>query len=286
LRSLGYLSGSARLKASYTVADDPKNLISVDRDLHRCVDLYQRGDLAGAVALARRIVRERPGMSIAYQNLGFLLRQAEQAPEALSVYSEAVRRGVADDELVNNFALALCESGRAPEAVRLLESAPGREDDPERWNALGVAQSDSGRPKEALDAFGRALAIDPENVESIEDRGIVHLRAGNLAAAGEDFRRALAIDAELPRAWNGLGVALARSGDESEAIRAWTRAVALDPRLYDALFNLGLTAGRHGMRREARDALRQFVATAPRAAYAADLTKARQLLRALEASGS
>jgi arylsulfatase A-like enzyme/Flp pilus assembly protein TadD len=285
LRSLGYLSGSAAVKSRYFVGDDPKNLVSIDRQLHECVDLYQRGKLPEAIALGRKVLRERPGMEAGYENLGFLLRRADRSDEALRVYRAAVERGIASEELRSHYALALSESGRTREAVQVLQPLASSSD-PETLNALGIALSDAGRGAEAAKTFERALAEDPGFVEAVQNLGIVRLRADDIAGARDLFRRALARDDKLPRAWNGLGVALAQLGDERGAIEAWNRAVALDPSLYDALFNLGLTAGKNGMRREARSALERFVATAPPGAYRSDIARARGLLKALEGSGS
>jgi arylsulfatase A-like enzyme/Flp pilus assembly protein TadD len=285
LRSLGYLSGSAAVKSRYSVEDDPKNLISIDRQLHECVDLYQRGKLAEAIVLGRAVLRERPGMEAGYENLGFLLRRADRSEEALRVYRAAVERGIASEELRSHYALALSENGRAPEALQILLPLASSTD-PETLNALGIALSDAGRGAEAAKAFDRALAEDPGFVEAVQNLGIVRLRAEDLSGARDLFRRALAQDDKLPRAWNGLGVTLARLGDERGAIEAWDRAVALDPGLYDALFNLGLTAGKNGMRREARAALQKFVATAPPGAYRSDIARARGLLKVLDGLGS
>jgi Flp pilus assembly protein TadD len=281
LKSLGYLSGGAAHKERYTAADDPKNLVGVDREIHDSIDLYQRGDLLGAIASARRVVAERP-MSIGYESLAFLLRQTAEPLQALSVYREAIARGAVTEELQAQYGLALCEAGRPGEAVGLLTPLAGS-DQPETLNALGVAFADSGRGADAVRVFDRVLGLDPENVEAYGNLGIVRLRGDDLPGAREAFRKALAIDPRFPRAWNGLGVVLARLGQEREAIDSWSKAVALDPKLYDALFNLGLTAGKNGMRREARSALERFVATAPRAQYSADVEKAKQLLRALGA---
>jgi arylsulfatase A-like enzyme/Flp pilus assembly protein TadD len=285
LRSLGYLSGQAKLKPRYGPADDPKSLVAVDRDLHACIDLYQRGQLDEATALARKIVRERPTMAIGYENLGFLLRQRGSSPEALAVYRKAVDSGIAGEELIGHYGLALAEAGRGADAIAVLEPLSGTSD-PDTLNALGIAYADAGRPADADRAFVRALERDARNVEAYQNLGIVALRAGKTAEAAGRFREALALDDRLPRAWNGLGVALARLGQEREAIAAWTKAIALDPRLYDALFNLGLTAGKNGMRREARGALERFVATAPASQYRADISRARQMLATLAESGS
>jgi arylsulfatase A-like enzyme/Flp pilus assembly protein TadD len=280
LRSLGYLSGGGPRKERYTAEDDPKNLVKVDRQIHDMIDRYQRGGLLEAIALARRIVAERPTMAVAYESLGFLLRQTERPGDSLAVYQEAVSRGIADEELKATYGLALCEAGKPEEAVRLLSPFTESEQ-PDTLNALGVALADLRRAPEASSIFNRVIALDSENVEAYGNLGIVRLRGGDAAGARDFFRKALDIDARYPRAWNGLGVTMARLGDERGAIECWEKAVALDPKLYDALFNLGLTAGKNGLTEQSRRALERFVATAPASAYRNDIAKARGLLRAL-----
>lgn len=285
LRSLGYLSGRGPLKPNYTAEDDPKTLIGIDQQLHKTVDLYQRGQLDAAIALARQVVAEQPAMAMGYENLGFLLRQAGQSAEAIEVYREAATRGISEEELIRNYALALCEAGRAPEAIRVL--APLSDStDPDTINARGIALSDSGRGPEAKRVLARVLELDPENLEALVNLGIVHLRAGDPKGARDLFRKALSLDSRAARAWNGLGVALLRTGEERASIEAWSKAVALDPKLYDALYNLGLVAGKNGMRREAREAFERFVASAPPAQYGPDIAKARRLLQSLKESGT
>jgi Flp pilus assembly protein TadD len=244
------------------------------------IDRYQRGGLLEAIAIARRIVAERPTMAVAYESLGFLLRQTERPGDSLAVYQEAVSRGIADEELKATYGLALCEAGKPEEAVRLLSPFTESEQ-PDTLNALGVALADLRRAPEASSIFNRVIALDSENVEAYGNLGIVRLRSGDAAGARDFFRKALDIDARYPRAWNGLGVTMARLGDERGAIECWEKAVALDPKLYDALFNLGLTAGKNGLKEQSRRALERFVATAPSSVYRNEITKARGLLRTL-----
>src|SRR5688500_1096801 len=51
LRSLGYVSGAAPQRKAYTEADDLKNLVTIDRDLHRASELFQNGNVPAAIAL-------------------------------------------------------------------------------------------------------------------------------------------------------------------------------------------------------------------------------------------
>ncbi len=285
LRSLGYLAGSAVRKDKYTEADDPKTLIGVDRRMHDCVDLYQRGKLPEAIAVARDVVRDQPAMPMGYENLAFVLRRAGATDEALAVYRKAVDTGIAGEELVRQYALALSESGRAPEALQQLARLSGSTD-PDTLNALGIAQSDAGQGAAAEKTFRRVLSIDPKNIEAYENLGIVQLRAEDSRAARDSFEKALSFDAQAARAWNGLGVARLRLGQERAAVDAWKKAVEFDPQLYDALFNLGLVAGKNGLRKESREALERFVAEAPPGQYGPDIAKARNMLRELREAGS
>jgi len=285
LRSLGYLSGGGSAKAKYTAADDPKNLVGVDQQLHQMVDLYQRGQLEEAIGVARKVVADNPSMAIGYENVGFLLRQGGRTDEALGFYAKAAAAGISDEDLTRHHALALCEAGRPAEALKVL--APlASSDDPETGNARGIALSDAGRDREAQDAFRRVLALDGKNVEALTNLGIVRLRENDARGARDFFERALAGDPAAARAWNGVGVARMRLGDEKGAVVAWQKASELDPKMFDALFNLGLVAGKNGMRREARDALERFVAGAPPSQYGADIEKARGLLRRLAEPGA
>src|SRR5215472_838216 len=120
LRSLGYLSGGGSRKTSFSVEDDPKNLVAVDKEIHESIDRYQRGDLAGAIAVGRKIVRERPNMAVAYENLAFLLRQSASPGEALGAYRAALEKAAPSEELYVQYGLALCEAGRSDEALRIL----------------------------------------------------------------------------------------------------------------------------------------------------------------------
>ena len=285
LRSLGYLAGSAVRKEKYTDADDPKTLIDIDRRMHDCVDLYQRGKLPEAIAVARDVVRDQPTMPMGYENLAFVLRRAGANDEALAVYRKAVDAGIAGEELVRQYALALSESGRAPEALQQLARLSGSTD-PETLNALGIAQSDAGQGAAAEKTFRRVLSIDPRNIEAYENLGIVQLRAEDTRAARDSFEKALSFDNRAARAWNGLGVARLRLGQERAAIDAWKKAVEFDPQMFDALFNLGLVAGKNGLRQESREALERFVAQAPPGQYGPDIAKARNMLRQLGEAGT
>jgi arylsulfatase A-like enzyme/tetratricopeptide (TPR) repeat protein len=283
LRSLGYAGGSAPIKPSYGPEDDPKRLIAMDRQVHRVIDLYQRGRPGEAADLARQLVAARPAMPLGYSLLAEALLQSGRKEEALAAMREAQRRGVASDNLLCQLGLTLAELGRAEEGVEVLRPLAGR-GGPQFLEALAQALSDAGRQQEAAEALRRALAINPDDAAAYEEQGMVELRRERWGAARASSERALKLNDQLPRAWNDLGVALYKLGEPAGALDAWQRAVDLDGSLLDALWNLGTNAAGQGRPEQARRALARFLELAPARDYQADREKARGLLRRLEAA--
>src|SRR4030095_2292408 len=131
-------------------------------------------------------------------------------------------------------------------------------------NALAIAYARSGRTKEALATFERALKIDERNSMIHENIGALRLERGDLKGARGAFERAIAVKPESGQGHAGLAMIAFRNGDLPRAIEEWKRAVALDPTNYDALYNLGRQLARTGQPTAARLYFEQFVERAPR----------------------
>ena len=261
LLSLGYLSGTSA-KTSYTVADDPKNLVGLDRLLHESIAAYQAGDLARALSVARSIVEQRADMEIAQELVAFLLAQNARPDEAIRVLERRVETGRANNAVRIRLGLLLSETGRAREAIPLLKPFTPT-GDPDVLNAYGIALADSGDTQDAVQQFSRILESDPKNARAHQNLGVVALRAGRTDVARTQLERALALDPELPIALNSLGVVEAKAQNYEAAMARWSKAAALDPSQLDALFNLGVIALRVGKRDVARQALRDYLQRAP-----------------------
>jgi arylsulfatase A-like enzyme/Flp pilus assembly protein TadD len=280
LRSLGYLAGRGAAKERFGPEDDPKTLVGIDAQIHEMVDLYQTRHGAEAVALAQRILRERPEMSTGYEYLSFLQGQAGNDSGAIRTLQEAQRRGLLDDRLRSRLGLLLAGVGKPEEALRVL--APlFRSVDPDAWNAIGIARSGAGQTASAVEAFERALSLDPRNAIACQNIGIAFVQAGDFRRALAAFDRAFALNERLPRAWNGRGVALEELGRHAEAVAAWKRAVDLDPAQFDALFNIGVVSAEHADAATARTALQAFLEHVPPSRSPADVMRAKQILARL-----
>jgi len=280
LQSLGYLSGSAPLKARYTEEDDPKRLIDVDRLMIQGIELHRSGRSAEAADAYRAVIARRPDMSLAYRRLAYIQWEAGATTAAITTLRESLAKNGADIDTEVRLGTYLAESGIVAEAIPMLERAAKADPkNTEGLNALGIAYARAGRPGEALALFDRILTIDPRDAFALENAGTVHLQRGDMMAARDAFGRAAANDPRSSRAQAGLGVVALQLNERAEAIEHWRKAVQFDPRNFDALFNLGTELVNAGRVAEARPYLEQFVRTAPPAFYGRDIEKIKGVLR-------
>jgi arylsulfatase A-like enzyme/Tfp pilus assembly protein PilF len=280
LQSLGYLSGSAPRRETYTEADDPKRLIDIDRLMIDGIELHRAGRSAEAMAMYRRVITRRPDMGLAYRRLAYVQWEAGDATGAIATLREALAKNGADADIEIRLGTYLAETGHVEEALPMLERASkAAPENADGANALGIAYARAGRTADAIATFERILSDDPRNSVALENIGTVYLGTGNRAAAQTAFDRALAMNPQSSRATAGLGVLSSEAGRTEQAIAYWRHAVELDPKNFDALFNLASTLVRIGRSEEARPFVTQFIKTAPRGLYGPDVARLEDWLR-------
>jgi tetratricopeptide (TPR) repeat protein len=288
LRSLGYVSGSAPERKIFTEADDLKNLVHVDRDLHTASELYQDGKVQDAIALLNGVIARRPDTADAYISLAHAYWESGQLQPAIATLEKALANGAPDRDVRIRLGIYLAESQTDPaRAIKLLEGLPIS--DVEALNGLGVAYGGARRYADAIQAFKKVLALDTTNGLAYQNLASMVLRQAlaskndsdrpsKLQEAERYARQALDTDPSLPKAHTTLGVILAESGRKPEAIDSWKRAVALDGREFDALYNLTILLLEARQTDEARAYATQFVATAPPALYGPAIEQMRKFL--------
>jgi cytochrome c-type biogenesis protein CcmH/NrfG len=95
---------------------------------------------------------------------------------------------------------------------------------------LGNLYYDNGRHREAAEWYGKALELDPNNVNVRTDRGTSYWNLGQADAALAEFGKSLEIDPTHPQTLYNLGVVyLHGKNNASEARKAWQKLLALHP---------------------------------------------------------
>lgn len=109
----------------------------------------------------------------------------------------------------------------------------------DEWYDLGC-DFESSSPKVALEAYQRAVELDPEHADAHVNLGCLLHEAGRIEEALHHYEKALEAHPEHPAAGYNLGVVLEDMGRADEAIEAYRKAISSNPTLADAYFNLSM----------------------------------------------
>lgn len=103
------------------------------------------------------------------------------------------------------------------------------------WIKLGNDFMDSARYDGAIEAYKKALALDPKDVDVRVDMGTCYRRIGKPKVAVMEFRKAIEINPNHIMAHRNLAVVLAFDmKDGKGAIKEFRKALSLDPNAADA----------------------------------------------------
>ncbi len=169
----------------------------------------------------------------ALNSIGHIHRSRNNMVMAERAYSRSL---VEDpDNVVSLEALGLVylEGERVDAAEQLLKKAVGL--DAKRWRAhtsLGVIADRRGDHAAAIAAYNEALALRPEDMSILNNRGYSYYLAGRYDDAQQDLELA-ARQGGYKRAWLNLGLVYARRGDYADAVALMERVVKPEVALND-----------------------------------------------------
>jgi tetratricopeptide (TPR) repeat protein len=120
----------------------------------------------------------------------------------------------------------------------------------DEWYDAGV-DLEAVSVDEAIDAYARALEMDPDHSDAHLNLGRLLHEAGCLDEAEAHYRHAVQADPRSARAFYNLGVALEDRDLRPGAVEAYEAALRLDPELAVAHFNLARLFEAEGREAEA-----------------------------------
>jgi tetratricopeptide (TPR) repeat protein len=215
-------------------------------DLKRALELYERAiklrpefpeaehqrataltalnRLPEAEASLRRSIELQPDWTLPHITLGKLLMRLDRFDEAETLLARAL-------ELDNNIIAALVALAdlrlrtKAPRDVmqRLREDlrhAVQREElNASAWEALGLVEVALGNRAEAMEVFGRVLALDKQNVMALTERAQLRTGAGNYEGALADALTAQRLAPSSPNVSLLVARVYALAGKTDEALK-------------------------------------------------------------------
>lgn len=98
------------------------------------------------------------------------------------------------------------------------------------WIQLGNDYFDTDQSQKAINAYGKALEIDPNNANVLTDQGIMFKRVGWFDKAIANFEKAQQLDPKHLQSLFNLGVVyMADLKQPDKAVKYWERYLELDP---------------------------------------------------------
>jgi len=94
-----------------------------------------------------------------------------------------------------------------------------------------------GKSAQAITAYNRAIAMNPENLEAYASRGAVHFFMGNYELAQRDFEYVLTKNPYHADTYTAYGSVLAARGDYPNALKVLNMAIQLAPNKPENFFS-------------------------------------------------
>jgi len=195
------------------------------------------------------------------------LHTANRLVDAEPLYAQVLAAPAAPALAYFGYGLLCAGQARLGEAVAAYRRAIALQPDyVDAYVNLGTVLLTLGNAGEAISFYNRALALNPLNAMALGNRGKALQESGRVAEAVESYRAAIAAAPDEPAAHINLGAALLATQEWAESAEASRRAIELRPDAAMAHANLGnalLNVGRYD---EALVACRAALACKPEGA--------------------
>ena len=98
------------------------------------------------------------------------------------------------------------------------------------WVVLGNHYFDTHQHQKSADAYGKALALKPNNPDVLTDQGVMFKDMGQFEKAAANFRKASQLDPKHAQSLFNLGVVYATDLNKpEEAAKAWKKLIEAAP---------------------------------------------------------
>ncbi len=248
---------------------------SPDALLQHAVNLYNTGDLDGAIRAYREYLALAPDSVQARSNLGAALARSGRYDEAIAEYDTGLTKSPDNPALLMNLGLAYYKMGRHAEAAARFERAVtlSPQFKEQVTLLLAVCYNNLGRFKEAVGLlaplekdkagdpgfdylYGTALIGDGQEATAVIKRilsrgdsaeayllrGTLEMSAHDRDGARADLEKAVALNPRLPGAHARLGELLLAAGETEHARAFFAEELALDPGEFTSNLKMGVAA--------------------------------------------
>ena len=181
-------------------------------------------------------------IAVLNRNKGYI-REIEEVRKKASVFLRKI------EKLKEQHEAGSADGKTAPiisgynEAVKILSAID--------WFENGCVLVNSGNPQKAVEAFTKAIKLNPNNEKFYVFRGNAYGEAGNNQYAVRDITKAIKLNPKYAKAYVSRGNAHLRSGSYQQAVKDYSMAVKLSPKHEEAYCYRGVAYGALGKEQQA-----------------------------------
>jgi tetratricopeptide (TPR) repeat protein len=114
------------------------------------------------------------------------------------------------------------------------------------WRSKGIALGNDDNHREAVEAFTKAIELDPKDKDAYFHRGFSYNKLGDYQQAIKDFDKAIEITPKHVGAYYFRGMAYLSLENYQQSIKDLDRAIQLNPKFWFAYFLRGDAYGKLG----------------------------------------
>lgn len=229
LAALGYVSsGATGASANPLEGADPKDKIEISNQLHEGMIAVEDGRFAEAVPLLQTVLKDSPGITAAYMQLGIALARTQRDAEAVPQLKKAVELLPDSVQAQYELALVLYRSGQKEESVKYFEFVAQKRP---KWMdaqfSLASVYSRIKRVPEAIVLLQLVLQNEPEHFQANLLLGRIYTLQQRAQDAVPLLERATKAAPQNEEAHAFLADAYEQSGNAQGAATERARAAAL-----------------------------------------------------------
>jgi tetratricopeptide (TPR) repeat protein len=172
--------------------------------------------------------------------LGQLYTLAHDTPHAEEQFKAAQQIDPGSEDVVLNLARLYSDSGDMTHAIAVLTAVPADDRSPKMEYALGMSYDQLKQNKNAIDAYTKALEMEPDNLDA--ERGLAQalLNDNQLAPALKRFESISASDPQDAQTYLRISEIERRQGHYEQALTTLKKAKALASDVLEIGFNEAL----------------------------------------------
>lgn len=192
-----------------------------------------------------KVLKINPADTDAYEQRGGLHYMLGNYEAAISDYSFVIQVRPEASMYINR-GMAYLEQSNFNHALRDLENAMQLEkNDPETYRIIGDVYFAKNDPERAIEYYGMALEIDPDNEQTLNNRGNTYHEMGLEALALQDYDHAISVYKNSYTYTNRANYWL-KQGEYDKALADCRKASQLDYNNAEAYYCIGLVENARG----------------------------------------